>query len=390
MAAGEAGEGRTFVPRLEAARGVAALLVAAFHAAQAPTFFPGIDAQPVAGRLLDGLRPFLNGHGAVIFFFVLSGFVLSLSLQRKAAAVPYFISRVFRLFPAIVAAVLVFAAVFYATGYGMPWTVAADYAPEALLRHMLLLNVTIVGVMWSLQAELLGVPLILAAVMLRRRWGVAPVAVLAGVLLALSFAGVWSRALSVPGGPSPTAPLYCFVFGVLVQSLGGRTLAALRPAAGCLLLVAAVSLFFGARPAVGYGSHWGQILEAIASAGIIGLLAYAPGGGLARPLDWPIVRFYGRISYSFYLLHALTLMVLWRMPEPLGVLAAGMPRPLLALLLSAGSILAVTPLAWLSWRYVELPGIALGRRATQGWQELAAALPAFRRRPQQPTLQPTA
>jgi hypothetical protein len=36
------------------------------------------------------------------------------------------------------------------------------------------------------------------------------------VLLALSFAGVWSRALSVPGGASPTAPLYCFVFGVLV------------------------------------------------------------------------------------------------------------------------------------------------------------------------------
>jgi peptidoglycan/LPS O-acetylase OafA/YrhL len=93
------------------------------------------------------------------------------------------------------------------------------------------------------------------------------------VLLALSFAGAWSRALSVPG-PSPTAPLYCFVFGVLVQSLG--------------------------------------------------------------------------------------------------------------------SIVAVTPLAWLSWRSVELPGVALGRRATQAWQELVAALPAVRRRPQQPTLQPTA
>jgi peptidoglycan/LPS O-acetylase OafA/YrhL len=112
--------------------------------------------------------------------------------------------------------------------------------------------------------------------------------------------------------------------------------------------------------------------------------------------SWPviarlgIVRFYGRISYSFYLLHALTLTVLWRIPEPLGVLVAGMPGPLLALLLSAGSVPAVTPLAWLSWRYVELRGIALGSRAMQGWQELAAALPSFRRRPQQPTLQPTA
>lgn len=360
-----AGE-RSFVPRLEATRGVAAVLVALFHAAQAPTFRSAADQTLVTGRLGEGLWPLLNGHGAVIFFFVLSGFVLARSLAARpadwrAAAGPYAIARLFRLYPAVIATVLICAGAFFA-GWGLPMVPAAAYEPGPLLGHMLLLNANIVGVMWSLQAEVLAAPLIFAAVLLLRRRGAAAVALLAAVLLALSYSKEWSRLVAF-GSTSATGPLYCFLLGVLVQACAGPVAAALRPTTGCVLLVGWVALFFAARPVLGYGSHWSQVVEAIASCGIVGLIAYAPGGGLARPLDWRIVRFYGRISYSFYLLHPLTAIVLWRMPGPLTALAeSGMPRPLAGLMVGLGSVLVATPLAWVSWRFVERPGIALGAR----------------------------
>src|SRR3954469_10518110 len=94
-----------FIPGLESARGLAALTVCLFHASAVR--FQGevlVAKHSVAGT-------FLNGHGAVILFFVLSGFVLRSSLERKGAqgscrlALEFFVARVFRLFPVIIATV---------------------------------------------------------------------------------------------------------------------------------------------------------------------------------------------------------------------------------------------------------------------------------------------
>ena len=82
---------RQFYPRLEALRGVAALMVALFHVGQTPY----VDDTGTARKLIDPVlktvewtwaaqaaRIVGNGPGAVIIFFVLSGFVLTLLLQR--------------------------------------------------------------------------------------------------------------------------------------------------------------------------------------------------------------------------------------------------------------------------------------------------------------------
>ncbi|MBV9329928.1 MAG: hypothetical protein JOZ55_00080 [Alphaproteobacteria bacterium] len=92
------------------------------------------------------------------------------------------------------------------------------------------------------------------------------------------------------------------------------------------------------------------------------MLAFATSNKQSVLLDSSVARFYGRISYSFYLVHPLTLLVLWSEPALLGrPIAAGVPEGLVAVLLFVGSTLAVTPLAWAMQRFIERPGIAAGR-----------------------------
>jgi peptidoglycan/LPS O-acetylase OafA/YrhL len=85
---------------------------------------------------------------------------------------------------------------------------------------------------------------------------------------------------------------------------------------------------------------------------LIGLATWA---SVSRRLGWALqalafapLAFFGRISYSFYLYH-LPVLILFNLYLP------GAP-PLLALPLYLAVML---PLAWASWRYVELPFMSL-------------------------------
>ena len=95
---------------------------------------------------------------------------------------------------------------------------------------------------------------------------------------------------------------------------------------------------------------------------------------VAQVLDWPISRFYGQISYSFYVLHPLSLIVIWTIPGEINALRQfGIPSAAIAFFFTVISTALITPLAWLSWRYIELPGIGLGRRFVSGPKTFKAA-----------------
>ncbi len=139
-----------FVPRIESLRGIAALTVVAAHVwgqfSDAPS--AGWDA-----AVFHGLKGLSNGTGAVVGFFVISGFVLARSLEANADPSRYFRHRIFRLFPAAVAVVALFTALHQ--WFGIYVAYEGDFRPGNVLLNMLMIRTDINAIMWSMKVECL-------------------------------------------------------------------------------------------------------------------------------------------------------------------------------------------------------------------------------------------
>ena len=163
----------------------------------------------------------LNGTGAVVAFFVISGFVLARSLDANPDPVRFVRNRVFRLFPAAAAVVALFA--FLHWKFGIYVGYEGDFSPGNVILNMLLIKSDINGPMWSMTVECAATPLILFSVWLFERTRRAAVWAVIGVLFALSF---WGPYVHLLGGVTNLAPLHAFVVGCLVhfrgEQVGGR------------------------------------------------------------------------------------------------------------------------------------------------------------------------
>lgn len=90
--------------QLDSLRGLAALAVFGGHSIGSI-----ISLKILVKSLQSPLSIFINGNAAVMFFFVLSGFVLSLPYirgQRPLSLTAFYIKRVFRIYPAFIAAIV--------------------------------------------------------------------------------------------------------------------------------------------------------------------------------------------------------------------------------------------------------------------------------------------
>jgi hypothetical protein len=99
--------------------------------------------------------------------------------------------------------------------------------------------------------------------------------------------------------------------------------AAVGPPSSGSAHIAAVAVFWfgGSR----HQSALIILLECLSAATLIGLIAWHPASSLFKPLDFAPVRFYGRISYSFYLIHSLGILFAFRTLDPLTLDARGLP-----------------------------------------------------------------
>lgn len=344
---------------LDGLRGVAALAVFFYHAI---TFVPVPDAVR-AWIDYTPLGPLFNGPGAVHVFFVMSGYVLTLSLQADTGSgrLPrYWVRRVFRIHPPYVAAVLLawsVNAAIGATAFFDPelgWRrVPAWRLPIALAFPSMAFGLLPVG--WSLFVELaMSVVFPLLLWLGRRLHPIVP------LLVALLFLG-------------DLDPRFVFLRFAIDFAVGivlaleadrlGRAMRALprfAPAvAACAGLAALQVPLVGTLAGAGYtGLERGHTPHAVvifASAAALLVVGAIHSARLARWLSTPPARFLGRISYSFYLVHYTVLVAF--------VMAARGAGGSLALVLGACVLALALSLAAgeLGWRFVEAPSIRAGR-----------------------------
>jgi peptidoglycan/LPS O-acetylase OafA/YrhL len=355
-----------FIRSWKVSGGLAALSVAGFHISQAPVQIGSeqvlLKAMPSAA--MDVLKVLCQGQPAVVFFFVLSGFVLTASLRKteqpvSELALPFVVARIFRIYPAWIFAVLVFVGVFWLTGKTL--SVTPSFTETVL--NILLLSVSIDGVGWSIQTELLAIPVLLLALHWIKAGKIVRILMIASVLAV--FTNPMKLILPLEGGEPRAIFLYCFLFGALTHVVLPRADPRHANALfglGAVLFLAGAAVF--ARH-FNFRDGWVTIASCLMIAG--GALGLR--GWLTVLRDNAALRFLGRVSFSFYLLHPLTLMIFWQMPQALGaVLQAGCPAWVALLVMLAVSSAIALPLAVLSYRFVERPFIRLGQQCLTAMQ----------------------
>jgi peptidoglycan/LPS O-acetylase OafA/YrhL len=371
---------------LDAVRGLAAVTVVVGHSL---TIFPRFDEvtrdAPGLGFVnalkYSPLALVQSGDAAVILFFILSGFVLTLPLiGPRAPSYPSFLAkRVCRIYlPYLAAVALAVACAAVLGDERLPglsswvnerWQ--GDFGAGLLFSHATLLgsfdNAQYDPVLWSLVHEMrisLVFPLLVLAVILLgpRRSVVASLAVLAAGV-ALNKAGV---RLGHPSDYFKT--LYyvpSFVAGILLARHRHELLdgfARLTLAVRALLLSTGVLLYTYPSwmdPAWFSHAHKHSIDDILAvTLGGCVVMVFALGSEpVAHLLRTRLPQFLGRISYSLYLLHAVVLLSLLHLLH--GTIATGVIVALMWII--------VIPLAALSQRWVELPAIAFGKRLAAGF-----------------------
>jgi len=356
--------GTGFSQALQSMRGLAALLVLTGHCFGVFA----LEASP-----LRHIQPLLNGEGAVVFFFVLSGFVLSLQWKTMVVSARpitnFAIRRITRLYPMLAITTIVGTIYCNLIHDPTPLAIATDwfnsyYRNEIDPFHMLLALSAYSGrpaaPLWSLFVEIIGsalVPLfIVAATTSTRKY-------LVGLLLL----GV-SFALDI--GLHFNYPVYLidFYIGVSIAWWGPaltRASGHLVPWQRPILAALPICLFLVARGMLPEGTSRPVInlIELACSAPIVALLYY----GAWRPniLRIPAITMLGDISYSLYLLHFplmylnVHLLTRWLTSAP------ALPVEVLTIAVTLSTLALTTAASLVCYRYVEAPFIALGRNLTR-------------------------
>lgn len=362
----------TRLSALDGLRGAAALLVLVHHAlfVLLPPPLPRETMRLVA---LTPAAPLIDGQPLVIVFFVLSGLVLTVALERPIGWIAFALRRVVRLWLPLAAAVLLAVALALLTGgrgsgagyadwfMRVIWNRPEDITPGLVLRHLLLTgrlsDEGLDTVIWSLAIELrlsLAMPALAFAI---RRWPAATVAAATAIGIAAELAlhgtlpGFRARLQFQDGlfliddwtgtALATLAILPAFAFGALL-AVHRRDLLAARPGTGrTAILLAAAAIGLGAPSVV-----------ACSLAAAILVATVLTDGPARRMLSRPAALWLGAISYPLYLTHFPIL------HAAINMLGDSLPR---ALVMTAGMAAAVAVAAGFR-RAVEAPAIALSRR----------------------------
>jgi peptidoglycan/LPS O-acetylase OafA/YrhL len=367
---------------LDSVRGIAAVVVVLFHCRLA--YDTDTDARHFGSAIHSlskltfyFLGRLLDGRCAVVLFFVLSGFVLSLSLLQKNTLWEFYaIKRFFRIYPAFLFAVLASFGLHLIIGTPQPtgnsWWMQgildASTSWSGLAKHLFLLgnDQSLDEVIWTLVYEMrisLLLPLILYSVIKYDSRAITFyfTAAIASSLMILSSEGhiaLGYREENVCGALLTTVyfiPPFAMGAWVAINRKNIATKVAAYSIQVTAVLWGAVFLllFVPIHGSRSMGANVGDFMNAIGAAVLICLLL---GRGeaekilLKTPLLW-----LGRISYSLYLIH---IPIIYAIDQTVG--------HVWSLLRTAVCVCVVSFIvAELMVRCIESPFIRLGKRLSQ-------------------------
>ncbi len=366
---------------LDSAHGIAACVVLLHHCyltSQRTTSYVHFTN---AFHSLDNFLSYLTikllaAHAAVIFFFVLSGFVLALSLTKHP--ISYFdfaIRRFFRIYPAFFIAVVLsyICHILLGAKHGLPsdwferFVVDPDLSLTTLIRHLIMWGTVesknLDNVVWSLTHEMrisLLFPLILFSV---QRYGWRAVAVYGFVSLTCTLWALKTDGIVLTGFKESTfvhslaATIYFIVFFAAgaVLALNRIKIRAkiekLHPLTKFLTLL--LFIFFILTPIADDNTILCNVVDYIAGLGALGIICMALGfHEFAAILNHKIPAWLGRISYSLYLVHIPIIYVMSQIVD-----MSAWSFFYVTLVVSIMSLIT----AELMVRYIEVPGIQLGK-----------------------------
>ncbi|MDR6381843.1 acyltransferase family protein [Paraburkholderia caribensis] len=379
---------RGFSEPLLSLRGIAALMVLVFHAMLSfriggsdPQYFRFPNGS--GAMLIDQIVVFLtNGGAAVTFFFVHSGFVLSLSLDKSnrkerpsVLTVSFYIRRLFRLYPVIVVSALIGLAlvvVFHGSTTGQltsTWYRGFFAGAQPSLREALWSALCISSqynqFAWSLRVEFI-VSIVMPLLYLAMRSRV-------GAAIFIAFIFVLTR-IDVPGLTGGyvhgymASYLTCFVIGFMIGKLPAiintRAMERRRGRVCDLAALSALVPLLVARPLLGENhAQLSVLVEAVASVPIIFGVYYLASGRFYRFCNHAAIRYLGSISYSLYMLGSAAIFVSVQVISKLygddfigaHALLANFSATLVALALA---VVISSP----CYHFVEIPLMNLGKR----------------------------
>ena len=248
-----------------------------------------------------------NGGAAVSLFFVLSGFVMGQSLDRMKINISgifkFYLKRITRLYPVyfftivLVSLYLRFFFVyqtFAAASSWMHWWYQFSMTWKEYLLNALFVNINLGGVTWTLRVIVVASFLFPFLYQISRR---SPKILDLPICIILIF--VTFKYLTFPQFRD-FRYLYMFYLGLSLprwQNEFSRFPKKVIP----FLVPLVIYIMFAFRYLT--DEYTGGIAESFISFIIMGLIVYGPTTNIFNFLDRPILQFFGKISYSLYLMH---------------------------------------------------------------------------------------
>jgi peptidoglycan/LPS O-acetylase OafA/YrhL len=319
---------------LDSLRGIAALVVLLAHALE----YSWAPYHELANR-------FQFGNWGVVLFFLCSGFIIPVSMERQRSLWRFWVRRFFRLYPLYWANIgLVVLCAATATG---GFAHVLDVRPVSTLLANLTMFQHFLGfphinlVYWSLSVEMVFYIMMTLLFALRLHTYTAPITI--GLLLATICAELL---LPIPFATSYLTHIVIIFVGTVLHRIHSRNIKWPTGAlvVGLTLIMLIIPLF---------GDPWSSAEQAPWVLAQVSALVFFIACFLLRTRQTsPITGYLGKISYSLYLMHPIIMAVI-----------PGVGNPIASTILWTGALLVF---ASATYRWIEQPAIAVGQRLTQG------------------------